>query len=124
MAGAAASVPGRFFRLGKRRLGQRAGRGDVFLLRFLAEQEGLAYRHQLLATFTEDGYDEYDFISKRELELAVEGIQEGRYIRAILEWGDEAFSIFHGRPGCLKVVWRTGASGGGCPIFLEREGDR
>lgn len=93
-----------------------------FLRRFLAGQEGLAYRHQLLVTIGENGYDEYHFFSKRDLGFAVEGLQDGKYQKAVLEWGDEAFSIFPGGQGSLKVVWCTDASGKGNPLFMEREG--
>ena len=42
---------------------------------------------QLLVIFGESWHDEHTFFSTRDVELAIDGIHEGKYTKAVLEWG-------------------------------------
>lgn len=88
----------------------------------LAGQRGLSYWHMLLVIFGESWHDEHKFFTGRDLELAVEGVQEGKYRKAVLEWGYEVFYIFPGQESGLMVTWRANAAGKGKQRFLAREG--
>ena len=72
-------------------------RGDVefFWRQLLHDQKGrMANWHQLLVIFGESWHDEHKFFSARDVELAVEGIQQGKYQKVVLEWGIRGVGIF------------------------------
>ena len=100
-------------------------RGDVefFWRQLLHDQKGrMANWHQLLVIFGESWHDEHKFFSARDVELAVEGIQQGKYQKVVLEWGIQAFDMFPGLQNDLMVIWCSDNRGGGDTRFLAREG--
>lgn len=78
--------------------------------------------HQRLIIFGESWHDEHKFFSAKDLELAVEGLHDGKYRIVVLEWGLEEFDISPGRQNDLMIVWRTNAPGEENFRFYEREG--
>lgn len=78
--------------------------------------------HQLLVIFGESWHDEHKFFSARDVELAIEGIHEGKYTKAVLEWGMQALDFFPGVQSDLMVVWCTNNTGKGDTRFLAKEG--
>ncbi len=100
-------------------------RGDVefFWRQLLHYQKGrMANWHQLLVIFGESWHDEHKFFSARDVELAVEGIQQGKYQKVVLEWGIQAFDMFPGLQNDLMVIWCSDNRGGGDTRFFAREG--
>lgn len=90
---------------------------------FLTNQEGvLTYWHQFLIIFGESWQDEHKFFSARDVELAMEGIHEGKYQKAVLEWGVEAFHVFPGQKDELMVIWQTNNPLKKEHCYLAREG--
>ena len=78
--------------------------------------------YQLLVIFGESWHDEHKFFSARDMELAIEGIHEGKYIKVALEWGMQGFDFFPGVHNDLMVVWCTNNTGNGDTRFLVKEG--
>jgi len=78
--------------------------------------------HQLLVIFGESWHDEHKFFSARDLELAVEGVHDGKYQKAVLEWGYAAFDLFPGMEDELMVIWRTAGDANHKCRFYVREG--
>jgi len=95
-----------------------------FLNQLREEQKGrqITYWHQLLVVFGESWHDEHKFFSVRDVELAVEGIYEGKYQKAVLEWGTQTVDLFHGVQNDVMVIWCTNNTGKGNTRFLAREG--
>lgn len=77
---------------------------------------------QLLVVFGESWHDEHKFFSGRDVELALEGIHEGKYTKVFLEWGTQALDFFPGVQNDLMVIWCTHNTGKGHARFLAREG--
>lgn len=77
---------------------------------------------QLLVIFGESWHDEHKFFSARDVELAIEGIHEEKYTKAVLEWGTKAFNLFPGVQNDLMVIWCTNNTGRGDTRFLAKEG--
>lgn len=77
---------------------------------------------QLLVIFGESWHDEHRFFSARDVELAIEGIHEGKYTKAVLEWGTKAFDLFPGVQNDLMVIWCSNITGKGDTRFLAKEG--
>lgn len=99
--------------------------GDVefFWRQLLHDQKGrMANWHQLLVIFGESWHDEHKFFSARDVELAVEGIQQGKYQKVVLEWGIQEFDMFPGLQNDLMVIWCSDNRGGGDTSFFAREG--
>ena len=78
--------------------------------------------HQLLVIFGENWHNEHKFFSSRDVELAIEGIHEGRYTKVAMEWGTQALDFFPGVQNDLMVVWCTNNTGKGVIRFLAKEG--
>lgn len=78
--------------------------------------------HQLLVIFGESWHDEHKFFSTRDVELAIEGIHEGKYTKVVLEWGMRALDFFPGIQNDLMVIWCTNNTGKGNTRFLAKEG--
>ncbi|MDE6621730.1 MAG: hypothetical protein K2K74_14840 [Lachnospiraceae bacterium] len=88
-----------------------------------SEQKGqMRSWHQFLVIFGENWHDEHKFFSARDVELAIEGIHEGKYTKAVLEWGTKAFDLFPGVQNDLMVIWRTNNTEKGDTRFLAKEG--
>lgn len=77
---------------------------------------------QLLVIFGESWHDEHRFFSGRDVELAIEGIYEGKYTKVVLEWGTKVFNLFPGVQNDLMVIWCTNNTGKGDTRFLAKEG--
>ena len=87
------------------------------------EQKGqMRNWRQLLVIFGESWHDEHAFFSVRDVELAIDGIHEGTYTKAVLEWGTQALDFFPGVQNDLMVIWRTNNTGKGVTRFLAKEG--
>lgn len=87
------------------------------------EQKGqMRNWHQLLVIFGESWHDEHTFFSVRDVELAIDGIHEGKYTKAVLEWGTQALDFFPGVQNDLMVIWCTNNTGNGNTRFLAKEG--
>lgn len=78
--------------------------------------------HQLLVIFGESWHDEHKFFSARDVELAIEGIHEGKYIKVVMEWGTQALDFFPGVQNDLMVIWCTNNTKKGDTRFLAKEG--
>lgn len=78
--------------------------------------------YQRLSLFGESWHDEHKFFSARDVELAAEGIHEGRYLKAVLELGAQAIELFPGLQNDLLVVWRTNNTPDGESRFLAKTG--
>ncbi|MCI8854405.1 MAG: hypothetical protein HFI32_13090 [Lachnospiraceae bacterium] len=77
---------------------------------------------QFLVIFGESWHDEHQFFSARDVELAIEGIYEGKYKKVFLEWGMQALDFFPGVQNDLMVIWCTNNTGKGDIRFLAKEG--
>ncbi len=77
---------------------------------------------QYLIIFGESWHDEHRFFSARDVELTIEGIHEGKYTKALLEWGTNAFDLFPGLQNDLMVIFCTNNTGKGQTRFLAKEG--
>ncbi len=87
------------------------------------EQKGqMRNWRQLLVIFGESWHDEHNFFSVRDVELAIDGIHEGKYTKVFLEWGTQAFDFFPGVQNDLMVIWCTNNMGKGNSRFLAKEG--
>lgn len=96
---------------------------EAFWHQLLGGQKGqMLYWHKLLIIFGESWCDEHKFFSARDVELAIEGIHEGKYIKAVLEWGTKAFDLFPGVQNGVMVIWRTNNTEKGDVRFLAKEG--
>ena len=78
--------------------------------------------YQLLVIFGESWHDEHKFFSARDVELAIDGIHEGKYTKAVLERGTQALNFFPGVQNDLMVIWCTNNTGEGNTRFLAKEG--
>ena len=87
------------------------------------EQKGqMRNWRQLLVIFGESWHDEHTFFSARDVELAIDGIHEGKYTKAVLEWGTQALDFFPCVQNDLMVIWCTNNTGNGNTRFLAKEG--
>ena len=87
------------------------------------EQKGqMRNWRQLLVIFGESWHDEHTFFSARDVELAIDGIHEGKYTKVFLEWGTQALDFFPGVQNDLMVIWCTNNTGKGNTRFLAKEG--
>ena len=77
---------------------------------------------QLLVIFGESWHDEHTFFSARDVELVIDGIHEGKYTKAVLEWGTQALNFFPGVQNDLMVIWCTNNTGKGNTRFLAKGG--
>ena len=78
--------------------------------------------YQLLVIFGESWHDEHNFFSTRDVELAIEGIHEGKYTKVFMNWGTQALDFFPGVQNDLMVIWCTNNTGRGGTRFLAKEG--
>ncbi len=96
---------------------------QVFGNRVLQSQRGVyTVWHQLLVIFGESWHDEHKFFSARDVQLAVDGVSDGKYQKAVLEWGRDTFYLLPGVQNQLMVVWCTNQTEKGEAAFLRREG--
>ena len=87
------------------------------------EQKGqMRNWRQLLVIFGESRHNEHTFFSARDVELAIDGIHEGKYTKVVLEWGTQALDFFPGVQNDLMVIWCTNNTGKGNTRFLAKEG--
>ncbi|MCI8625143.1 MAG: hypothetical protein HFI40_02490 [Lachnospiraceae bacterium] len=88
----------------------------------IEQNEQMFYWHRLLVIFGESWHDEHKFFSVRDVELAIEGIHEGKYEKAALEWGTETLDLFPGVQSDLLILWHTNPTRKEFPRFLAKEG--
>lgn len=97
--------------------------GQEYRARVLCSQTGTyTVWHQLLVVFGESWHDEHKFFSVRDVELVIEGIHEGKYQKAVLEWGTQAVDLFPGVENDLVVIWCTNNAWKGDTRFLTKTG--
>ncbi len=101
---------------------KQQGAEDFWRQLLSGQREQMTFWHQLLVIFGESWHDEHKFFSARDVELAIEGIHEGKYQKAVLEWGAQAFDLFPGVQNDLMVIWRTNNTEKGNTRFLAKEG--
>lgn len=63
--------------------------------------------HQRLVIVGEAWRNEYKFFTARDVELAAQGVCEGKYRCAILEWGSSAFDLYPDQGEQMQIIWRT-----------------
>ncbi len=96
---------------------------ESFWQQLQREQKGqMRNWRQLLVIFGESWHDEHTFFSARDVELAIDGIHEGKYTKVFLEWGTQALDFFPGVQNDLMVIWCTNNTGKGNTRFLAKEG--
>ncbi len=87
------------------------------------EQKGqMRNWRQLLVIFGESWHDEHTFFSTRDVELAIDGIHEGKYTKVFLEWGTQVLVFFPGVQNDLMVIWCTNNTGKENIRFLAKGG--
>ncbi len=102
---------------------QTVERIKSFCHQLQGEQKGqMRSWHQLLVIFGENWHDEHRFFSARDVGLAIEGIHEGKYRKAVLEWGTQAVDFFPGVQNDLMVIWRVSNAASREIRFLAKEG--
>ena len=79
-----------------------------FRTRVLRNQVG-AYTvwHRQLTIVGEAWRNEHRFFTAHDVELAVQGVYEGTYQYAILEWGSSSFDLLPDQEEPLQVIWCT-----------------
>ena len=70
-------------------------------------QEGRTAWHRRLTIAGEAWRNEYRFFTARDVELAAQGVFEGKYQYAILEWGASSFDLLPDQENQLQVIWCT-----------------
>ena len=63
--------------------------------------------HRQLTIVGEAWRNEYRFFTAHDVELAAQGVYEGKYQCAILEWGSSSFDLLPDEAEQLQVVWCT-----------------
>ena len=63
--------------------------------------------HQKLTIAGEAWRNEYRFFTAHDVELAAQGVYEGTYQYAILEWGSSSFDLLTDQEEQLQVIWCT-----------------
>ena len=63
--------------------------------------------HQKLTIAGEAWRNEYRFFTAHDVELAAQGVFEGKYQYAILEWGSSSFDLLPDQEEQLQVIWCT-----------------
>ena len=63
--------------------------------------------HRRLTIAGEAWRNEYRFFTAHDVELAAQGVYEGTYQYAILEWGSSSFDLLPDQEEQLQVIWCT-----------------
>ncbi len=63
--------------------------------------------HQRLTIVGEAWRNEHRFFTTHDVELAAQGVFEGKYQYAILEWGSSSFDLLPDQEEQLQVIWCT-----------------
>ncbi len=63
--------------------------------------------HQKLTIAGEAWRNEHKFFTAHDVELAAQGVYEGKYQYAILEWGSSSFDLLTDQEEQLQVIWCT-----------------
>lgn len=94
-----------------------------FHTRILRDQAGVyAVWHQRLIIVGNAWRNEHKFFTGRDVELAAQGVSEGKYQYARLEWGSSSFDLIPGPEGQLQVIWCTNIWFDKARRFFRREG--
>ena len=76
--------------------------------RILRDQAGAyAVWHQRLIIVGKAWRNELKFFTARDVKLAAQGVFEGKYQYARLEWGSSSFALIPGAEDELQVIWCT-----------------
>ena len=96
---------------------------EDYCYQFLESQDGLmAFWHQRLIIFGESWHDEHKFFTSKDVVLAIEGVHNRKYQKAVLEWGTGRFDVSSGQQDKLMVIWRIKSPGKEDVRFYAREG--
>lgn len=63
--------------------------------------------HRRLTIAGEAWRNEHRFFAARDVELAAQGVYEGKYTYVTLEWGSSSFDLLPDREERLQVIWCT-----------------
>lgn len=63
--------------------------------------------YRRLTVAAESWRNEYRFFTLHDVELAAQGVYEGKYQYAILEWGSSSFDLLPDQEDQLQVIWCT-----------------
>ena len=67
----------------------------------------LTWCHERLTIAGEAWRNEHKFFTAHDVELAAQGVYEGKYQYAILEWGSSSFDLLTDQEEQLQVIWCT-----------------
>ena len=104
---------------------QEAGDSEnqEFRARVLRDQSGVySVWHRRLVIVGKAWRNEHKFFTARDVELAAQGVFEGKYQYATLEWGPSSFDLLPGLEEQLQVIWRTNIWEDKACRFFRKEG--
>lgn len=78
--------------------------------------------HRRLIIVGNAWHNEHKFFTARDVELAAQGVFEGKYQYAVLEWGSSSFDLRPGQENQLQVIWCTNIWGDNARRFFRKEG--
>lgn len=91
--------------------------------RILRDQAGVyAVWHQRLVIVGNAWRNEHKFFTGRDVELAAQGVFEGKYQYARLEWGSLSFNLIPGSEDQLQVILCTNIRSDKARRFFQKEG--
>ena len=94
-----------------------------FRARVLRNQVGVyTVWHRRLVIVGSAWRNEHSFFTARDVELAAQGVFEGKYQYAVLEWGASSFDLRPGLEDQLQVIWCTNIRGDMARRFFRKEG--
>lgn len=92
-------------------------------VRVLRDQAGVyTVWHRRLVIVGNAWRNEHKFFTVRDVELAAQGVLEGEYQYAALEWGSSSFSLIPGQGERLQVIWCTNVWSDEARRFFRKEG--
>lgn len=91
--------------------------------RVLRDQAGVyTVWHRRLIIVGNAWHNELKFFTVRDVELAAQGVLEGKYQYVTLEWGPSSFSLIPGQGERLQVIWCTNVWSDKVRRFFRKEG--
>lgn len=98
-------------------------KNQEFRARVLRDQAGVytVWRRRLIIV-GKAWRNEHRFFTARDVELAAQGVFEGKYQYATLEWGSSSFDMIPGLEDQLQVIWCTNIRDDTVRRFFRKEG--
>ena len=98
-------------------------KNQEFRARVLRDQAGVyTVWHRQLIIVGNAWRNEHRFFTARDVELAAQGVFEGKYQYATLEWGSSSFDVIPGLEDQLQVIWCTNIRDDTVRRFFRKEG--